>query len=194
MSQPGLLDVGLIVAREFDALRVPYLVGGSVASGLHGEPRLTQDVDIAAVMREEHVEPLIEALKGPFYVDDYLMRSAIRRRGIFNVIHIRSANKVDVHVLDPNAFQQSQLDRARRMKLREDDDELVPVTTPEDIVLQKLLWFRKSEGALDRQLRDIAGVLKLQGGGLDLVYMRSWASRLELSELLEAQLRSAGLK
>lgn len=194
MSQPGLLDVGLIVARQFDALRVPYLVGGSVASGLHGEPRLTQDVDIAAVMREEHVEPLIKALQGPFYVDDYLIRSAIRRRGIFNVIHIRSSNKVDVHVLDPNAFQQSQLERAKRMKLREDDDELVPVTTPEDIVLQKLLWYRKSDGAFDRQLRDIAGVLKLQGEKLDLGYMRSWARELELSELLEAQLRSAGLE
>jgi hypothetical protein len=194
MSLPGLLDVGLIVAREFDSLRVPYLVGGSVASGLHGEPRLTQDVDIAAVMREEHVEPLIKALQGPFYVDDYLIRSAIRRRGIFNVIHIRSSNKVDVHVLDPDSFQRTQLERARRMKLREDDTQLVPVSTPEDIVLQKLLWYRKSDGALDRQLRDIAGVLKVQGRGLDLVYMRSWARELDLSALLEAQLESAGLK
>jgi hypothetical protein len=193
MSQPGLLDVGLIVAREFDNLRVPYLVGGSVASGLHGEPRLTQDVDIAAVMREEHVGPLIKALQGPFYVDDYLMRSAIRRRAIFNVIHIRSSNKVDVHVLDPDAFQRSQLERASRMKLREGDVQLVPVTSPEDIVLQKLLWFRKSEGALDRQLRDIAGVLKLQREKLDLGYLRSWARELDLSALLEEQLRLAGL-
>jgi hypothetical protein len=193
MSQPGLLDVGLIVAREFDILHVPYLVGGSVASGLHGEPRLTQDVDIAAVMREAHVEPLMKALQGPFYADDYLMRSAIRRRGIFNVIHIRSANKVDVHVLDPDAFQRSQLERAARVRLRIDDVQLVPVASPEDIVLQKLLWYRKSDGALERQLRDIAGVLKVRRERLDLVYMRSWARELDLSELLEEQLRLSGL-
>jgi hypothetical protein len=193
MSLPGLLDVGLIVAREFDILGVPYLVGGSIASGLHGEPRLTQDVDIAAVMREPHVGPLVKALQGPFYVDDELMRSAIRRRAIFNVIHIRSSNKVDVHVLEPNAFQRNQLERAGRMKLRLEDVQLVPVTSPEDIVLQKLLWFRKSEGALERQLRDVAGVLKLQRERLDLAYMRSWARELDLAELLEEQLRLAGL-
>jgi len=193
MSQPGLLDIGLIVAREFDILGVPFLVGGSIASGIHGVPRLTQDIDIAAVMREAHVEPLLKALRGPFYADDYLMRSAIRRRGIFNVIHIRSSNKVDVHVLDPDAFQRSQLERAMRMKLRSNDAQLVPVTSPEDIVVQKLLWYRKSDGSLERQLQDIAGVLKLQGGRLDLDYMRSWARELDLSALLEEQLRLAGL-
>jgi len=193
MSQPGLLDIGLIVAREFDRLGVPYLVGGSIASGVHGVPRLTQDIDIAAVVREEHVEPLLKALQGPFYADDYLIRSAIRRRGIFNVIHIRSSNKVDVHVLEPDAFQRSQLERAPRTKLRADDTQLVPVTTPEDIVLQKLLWYRKSDGSLERQLHDIAGVLKFQGERLELAYMRSWARQLDLAPLLEEQLQLAGL-
>jgi hypothetical protein len=193
MSLPGLLDVGLIVARELEQLEVPHLIGGSVASGMHGEPRLTHDVDIAAVMREAHVAPFVSALQGPFYVDDVLIRSAIRRRGIFNVIHIRSSNKVDVHVLEPDAFQRSQLERATRLALRTGDQQLVPVTTPEDIVLQKLLWYRKGDGASDRQLRDVAGVLKLQRERLDLDYMRSWSVELGLAELLEEQLRQAGL-
>jgi hypothetical protein len=183
MKQPNLWEVASVVADELRRLSVPYVVGGSVASMMHGEARLTNDVDIAAVVREQHVAPLVTAMQGPFYVDAELIRSAIRRRGIFNVIHIRSANKVDVHVLEPTPFEASQLKRDSRIR----------IASAEDIVLQKLLWYRKSEGALERQLRDIAGVLKLQGEKLDLEYMRTWAQQLDLAGLLEEQLLLAGL-
>jgi hypothetical protein len=193
MKQPNLWEVAGVVADELRRLGVPHLVGGSIASMLHGEPRLTNDVDFAAVIREQHVGPLVAALHGPFYIDDVLVRSAIRRRAIFNVIHIRSANKVDVHVLEPSSFEASQLKRAVPAPPGPGGDAGLRIASAEDIVLQKLLWYRKSDGALDRQLRDIAGVLKLQGKKLDLGYMRSWARELDLSELLEEQLRLAGL-
>ncbi|HUR27807.1 MAG TPA: hypothetical protein VM509_06450, partial [Planctomycetota bacterium] len=99
----------MIVARQLEMLEVPYLIGGSVASMLHGEPRLTNDVDFAAVMKERHVASFIHPLKGPFYVDEVLIRDAIRRRGMFNVIHIATAHKVDVHVMEPDRFQESEL-------------------------------------------------------------------------------------
>lgn len=194
MKQPSLWDIAGVVAEELRRLGVPHLVGGSIASMLHGEPRFTNDVDFAAVLRDQHVVPLVTALQGPFYIDEVLIRSAIRRRSIFNVIHIPSGNKVDVHVLEPSAFEASQLRRAVPAPPGPGGEAGLRIASAEDIVLQKLLWYRKSDGALDRQLRDIAGVLKLQGDKLDLVYMRSWARELELSELLEAQLRSAGLE
>ena len=194
MRQPNLWEVAAVVADELGRLSVPYVVGGSVASMLHGEPRLTNDVDIAAVVRDAHVAPLVSALHGPFYIDAELLRSAIRRRGIFNVIHIRSANKVDVHVLEPTPFEASQLERAVPAPPGRELDARIRIASPEDIVLQKLLWYRKSEGVLERQLRDIAGVLKLQGARLELRYMRTWAQQLDLGELLEEQLRLADLK
>jgi hypothetical protein len=193
MKQPNLWEVASVVADELRRLSVPYVVGGSVASMMHGEARLTNDVDIAAVVREQHVAPLVTAMQGPFYVDAELIRSAIRRRGIFNVIHIRSANKVDVHVLEPTPFEASQLKRAVPASPGRELDSRIRIASAEDIVLQKLLWYRKSEGALERQLRDIAGVLKLQGEKLDLEYMRTWAQQLDLAGLLEEQLLLAGL-
>ena len=193
MKQPNLWEVAGVVAEELRRLGVPHLVGGSIASMLHGEPRLTNDVDFAAVIRDQHAAPLVAALQGPFYIDEVLVRSAIRRRAIFNVIHIRSANKVDVHVLEPSPFEASQLKRAVPAPPGPASEAGLRVASAEDIVLQKLLWFRKSEGALERQLRDVAGVLKLQAGRLDLEYLRSWARELDLSGLLEEQLRLAGL-
>ena len=194
MKQPNLWDVAGVVAEELRRLGVPHLVGGSIASTLHGEPRLTNDVDFAAVIREPHVAPLVAALQGPFYVDDVLIRSAIRRRSIFNLIHIRSANKIDVHVLEPTAFEASQLRRAVPAPPGPAGDAGFRIASAEDIVLQKLLWYQKSDGSLERQLRDIAGVLKLQRERLDLAYMRTWARELDLAELLEEQLRLADIQ
>lgn len=193
MKQPNLWEVAGVVADELRRLGVPHPVGGSIASMLHGEPRLTQDVDSAAVIREPHVAPLVAALQGPFYVDDVLVRGAIRRRGIFNVIHIRSGNKVDVHVLEPTAFEASQLRRAVPAPPDPGGDAGLRIASAEDIVLQKLLQFSNGDGALDCQLRDVAGVLKLQRERLDLAYLRSWARELGLLDLLEEQLRRAGL-
>lgn len=43
-----VLDIVLYIARVFDRLNIPYLVGGSLASSLHGVPRATQDADMVA--------------------------------------------------------------------------------------------------------------------------------------------------
>jgi len=37
------IQVTKLIAKVFDRLQIPYLVGGSLASSLHGIPRATQD-------------------------------------------------------------------------------------------------------------------------------------------------------
>ena len=56
------LVLALRLARTFDALGIPYLIGGSVATSIHGELRTTQDIDFVAQFRESHVQPFVEAL------------------------------------------------------------------------------------------------------------------------------------
>ncbi len=58
------LEVTLKVTRVFEQLGVPYLIGGSLASILYGMIRLTQDADIVAEMRLEHLAPFVDALQG----------------------------------------------------------------------------------------------------------------------------------
>lgn len=57
------LRVCVEVARVLDGLGVPYLVGGSLASSLHGVPRSTQDADVVADLRDEHVAPFVAAIR-----------------------------------------------------------------------------------------------------------------------------------
>lgn len=78
------------VAQALDDLGSPYLIGGSLASSIYGTPRLTQDVDFVADLREEQVAALVAALRSEFYIDDLAVRRAIRLQRSFKVIHYYS--------------------------------------------------------------------------------------------------------
>ncbi|MFV1959841.1 MAG: hypothetical protein ACC662_10560, partial [Planctomycetota bacterium] len=58
---------------------------------------------------------------------------------------------------------------------------------------RKLEWFQKSGGILERQIRDVRGILKLQGRRLDLDYLGAMARDLGLADLLRRCASEAGL-
>ena len=64
------VEVTLKVTDAFEKLGVPYLIGGSLASTLHGMVRTTQDSDVIAEMRPEHLQPFVLALQDEFYIDE----------------------------------------------------------------------------------------------------------------------------
>ena len=90
------IAVTMMVADALEALGVPYAIGGSFASAVHGVMRATMDADLVADLRMEHAEPLAQALGDAFYADVEMMRDAIRRHGSFNLIHLETMFKVDV--------------------------------------------------------------------------------------------------
>jgi hypothetical protein len=181
----------LLVTQTLERLGIPYAVGGSLASSLHGVMRSTLDVDIVADMQSDHIQSLVEALSNEFYADDEMMRDAIERQSSFNLIHYETAFKVDIFIRKSRAFDQMQLDRRRLSIIASDPDESVYVTSPEDTVLAKLEWYRMGGEVSDRQWRDIIGVLKTRAGELDLEYLRQWASELHVNDLLERVLKES---
>jgi hypothetical protein len=187
------LVLALRLARTFDALSIPYLIGGSVATSIHGELRTTQDIDFAAHFRESHILPFVEALRQEFYVDEEMIRSALRHHTSFNVIFLESMDKADVFLPKNDDRRRQELARKRQIQLdASDPTSTVSVASPEDAVLHKLEWYRDGGGVSDRQWRDVLGVLKVQGKALDLDYLRRWADQLALRELLEQALDECG--
>ena len=67
--------------------------------------------------------------------------------------------------------------------------EPIAIASAEDIILEKLRWFRLGEEVSERQWRDVVDVIKVQDDSLDLVYLRQWATALGVSDLLERALR-----
>jgi hypothetical protein len=102
----------------------------------------------------------------------------VRRRFQFNIIHPASGLKVDVIASPDTAFARSEASRSRR--LVKQGQYAVWFGSPEDILLGKLLYYQLSGGESDKHLRDIGGIMKIQGEKLDRTYIQAWTAKLGL--------------
>ncbi len=182
------------VARAFKWLGVRYYVGGSMASSVRGLPRTSIDVDVAAELLPQHVERLVGALAGEFYVSEARVREAVESRRSFNAIHLATMMKVDVFVSKQRPFDRALFDRLTPEFLDAVGTSIPhPVPRAEDVVLLKLDWYRAGGEVSERQWGDVLGVLKVAAGDLDREYLSQWAKDLGLADLLERALVEAAV-
>lgn len=178
------------MAAVLDGLGVRWAIGGSVASSAYGEPRATNDVDVVALLDAATAREVAKRLGPCFYADGDAAAAAARQHRRFDVIDQRSFIKVDVFVPAAGPLGEGQLTRAIRLELVALAPPL-PVLGPEDVVLQKLAWFRAGGEVSDRQWRDVVAVLRTVGPDLDDGYLESVASATDLDALLARALRDA---
>ena len=184
-SDPEGLRVAFLVLEVLDRLGVPYHLGGSYASAIHGIPRQTHDVDLVVDLPKDRIRDLVQALAGEFYVDDEAVSSAVRERGSCNLVHLATGIKVDFFVKGDSAFDLVEFERRVAVRLGDETPHDVFVKSAEDTLLRKLLWYRLGGEASDRQWEDVRGILSVQGERLDLAYVHDWADRLGIRDLLD---------
>jgi hypothetical protein len=178
------LKVAMLVKNAFENIGISYALVGSLASSLYGIPRSTQDVDIVAVIEKSRIEPLVEALEEEFYVDKAMVQEAVDNHSSFNLIHLDTMLKVDVFALSPNPVEQRELKRAESYLVDKEDGIEFVVAKPEDVLLQKLKWYRQGGEVSDQQWRDVLGILEVQEGKLDIPYLKDIAQELGVQDLL----------
>jgi hypothetical protein len=182
------------VIDAFEALGISYHIGGSIASSAYGVARATLDVDIVADLREQHVRDLVGRLQGQYYIDEKRVLEAVRHRSSFNAIHLGSMLKVDVFVLKGRSYDQIAFSRARKDTIEESENpRQFFLAAPEDLILNKLEWYRQGGEVSERQWNDVVGVLKVQQQALDSEYLQHWAAELGLTALLQRALCESGL-
>ena len=192
MIPPDWIPALRPVLQAFQSLGVPYQIGGSLASSAWGLPRSTQDADLVADLRAAQVLPLVALLHDEYYIDDQMIRDAIHHHSSFNLLHLETMLKVDVFIRKPTAFDAATFERARRADLADPPEEQAVFTSPEDIILHKLVWYQMGDRVSERQWLDVLGVLKVQGTDLDARYLRKWAAQLGVAALLAQAWEEAG--
>lgn len=173
-----LVDIGKI----FEKLKLPYLIIGGMAVLVWGKPRFTADIDVVLEIEPSGVGGLVAALKGlneAGYVDEDVVSEMVRSGGEFNFIDGVTGIKVDFWILKKDPFDSSRL---KRRVAKDISGQKVYFTSPEDLILSKLKWYKESHSA--RHLDDVESVLRLSGGELDVVYLKEWAGKLGVSEEL----------
>lgn len=123
------------------------------------------------------------ALSPEFYVDEGAVRRAVRNRTSVNLIHHATSLKVDIFVAGGTPLDAEQL--RRRLWVRLDNGVELPIHPPEDILLQKLRWYRLGGDVFDRQWRDIVGIVRVQGAELDRTYLQRQARVIRVEDLLD---------
>jgi hypothetical protein len=165
-----------------------YMVSGSVASMVYGEPRLTNDIDLVLHMsrrdapRLAAVFPLTEFYCPP---EEVLAVEAARpQRGHFNLIHHATGHKADVYVSGADEFHAWALDRRRRIDMG--DGRSLWVAPPEYVIVRKLEYFK--EGGADKHRLDILGMLAVSGETIGSETVRHWAARCRVEKAWDAVL------
>ena len=175
------------IVNTLDALRIPYMVGGSVASSVHGFFRSTNDIDLVAAMLPQHIVQFASRLAANFYVDPETIQDALAQKRPFNLIHLASGYKFDIFPAAGNLYFETQIERSNspEVALGEGANVRCSLATAEDTLLAKLVWYRQGGEQSERQWNDVRGIRSVQGSRLDHAYMSKWASDLKVDDLLD---------
>ena len=133
VGEPEEYLVLKLLTDVLDGLKISYAIGGSIASSVYGKVRFTQDADITAAPFADKAGKLYDVLKEAFYISKDAMNEAISDRGSFNIIHLKSAFKIDIFIQKDDDFHKLIFIRRKKVKLDESIDHLFDIVSAEDV-------------------------------------------------------------
>lgn len=185
------LDLAVRLGGVLHASGVPYHIGGSVAGGVYGDPRATNDLDVAVQMEALEVAPLARALGDDFMVDIEMLSEAAAHCASANIFFLPVLVKVDFFFSPDSGFDAQEMARRRWLALDESGRGFY-VKSLEDTVLRKLRWYEDGHRNSSRQWSDVLAILKRQSAQVDRGYLETWARRLGINGLLDDAFAAVG--
>jgi hypothetical protein len=177
MEQYELLQ---FLCETFDRLGIKYLITGSQATTVYGEPRLTNDIDVVAALTRTNLPEFVKSFpEADYYVSESAGREALDRAGTFNVLHPSSGLKIDVIIPGRTPYEVGGFGRARSIQVF--PGFTASFAAPEDVIIKKLEFYKI--GGSDKHLRDIAGVLRISGDELNIAFIEKLATHFGLTEV-----------
>lgn len=178
-----LADLAAVLGRR----NARWYLFGAQAAVVWGYPRLSADIDVTVELASTEVEDLVaDFASAGFRARVSNLESFVRETRVVPLFHESSEIPVDLVLAGPG-LEELFLDRARMTEIGRG---WVPVISPEDLVVTKILAGRSKD------LEDIRGVIARQGDRLDHGHMRSLLNQLEqaldrrdLLPILESELQ-----
>lgn len=180
-------EVLLSVIKTLNRLDLPYFLTGAYAVSIHGEPRATHDIDLQIHLSAQNIETVYNNFKDEFYISKEGIQDALKHKTMFNLIHQESQTKIDFWIPLDNEYDRERFRRRRKIMIA---GVKTFVLSPEDTILTKLDWYKKSK--VEKHLGDALGILKVQGRELDLSYIETWAVDLSVKTTWTALKKNAG--
>ena len=182
MQDPDLIT---LFAAPLEKAGIRYIIAGSVASSIYGEPRNTLDIDMVVLLQPSHIAKFPELYpEEDFYLPPAEVIAIESRRevnGHFNIIHHNTGLKADIYLSRNHPALPWALEHTRRVQTATCEVSLAP---PEYVIIHKLGFFKESQH--QRHLRDIAGILEQQE--LDQTFLTAQLTALNLlPEYAQAQ-------
>jgi len=181
------------VIDALEAVRVDYLLGGSLALAAWGEPRSTLDVDMVVNLPVEQMPRLSVELerRGILVPTDLMLDLWMEDRGDVALVayHTVAGFKAELFMLRPgDRLRATALARRRQIDLGPPLG-TVNLHSPEDLILYKLKYY--DIGEQTKHVRDILGMLLARGSELDWDYLNDWVGQLQLAKVWQYMVSEA---
>jgi len=182
MSDPLMMDIDVTtqkIVTVLEKLDKPFAFTGGLAAITYGDPRTTSDVDLVLEVNpweQDFPELLAETLGDDFFFSIEGCREAIEEQSMFQAIDKETMFKVDFHLSD---IVPGSCDRRHEVKIP--TGRTVPMVTPEDSILSKLVWIKLGSG---RSRKDVVAMLRVQEN-LDNEYLEATAEQLGVKPILD---------
>ncbi len=152
------------IARALDHSRVPYMVVGGQAVLLHGEPRLTRDIDVTVGVDASALGRVMDAARTVALtpcVDD--VERFVRDTNVLPLSDRPTGLRVDL-IFSFTEYEAEAIQRAIPVLLGETQ---VRFASAEDLIIHKLVAGRP------RDIEDVRGILA-RNPSLDEPYLTGW--------------------
>lgn len=170
-------DVLQDFSSRLEKLGVEYMLTGSMALAHYAVPRTTTDIDIVVELAADDALKFIKEFEQDYYVPQNRVRDAISRKTMFNILNQETVIKIDCVVRKDDEFQIEVFSNRKRVNYAGYFD--IWIIGKEDLILSKLNWAKNTRSEM--QMRDVASILR---NGYDENYVRTWAKKLGIEDLL----------
>ncbi|MHC4124715.1 MAG: hypothetical protein ACYSSI_14155, partial [Planctomycetota bacterium] len=152
----------LVFLEHLNKSNLPYMVTGSAASIIYGEPRMTHDIDIVLQLHAEDVQNFISLFSPEqFYCPaQEVIKTEIAKetKGHFNLIHHETGFKADIYPTGKDELHEWAMTNRRKVEIGQSSIWIAP---PEYVIVRKLQYYK--EGGSEKHLRDINKMSRISG-------------------------------